>query len=117
MMPPAASPTSANMASDCIAMMSALVCFAGYFGRVECRAEPLVVTEIFRAFPEPRPADPGRAVAAQQLAVLVLAHHLVDEDVLRDDDITFHSHHLGDVGDTARAVAQAGRLNHDVDRC
>ena len=46
----------------------------------------------------------------------VLADHLVDEQVLGDDDVAFHAHHLGDVGDPARAVAQARGLHDDVDR-
>ena len=55
----------------CIAMAaSALVRFAGDFGGVERGAEPLLVAEIARAFPESRPADAGRAMAADQLAVL-----------------------------------------------
>src|ERR1051325_696074 len=101
MMPPAASATSANIASDCIAMASALVRFAGDLGGVERRAEALLVAEVFRAFPELRAADAGRAVAADEPAVLVLAHHLVDENVLGDDDVAFHAHHLGDVRDAA----------------
>src|SRR5690606_28785190 len=36
--------------------------------------------------------------------------------VLGGDDVTFGAEHLGDVGDAARAVAQARRLDDDVDR-
>src|SRR5258705_1770 len=68
------------------------------------------------SFREPRLADTGRAVAADQLAVRVFAEHLVDKHVLRDDDVAFHPQHLGDVGDAARAVAQARRLHDHVDR-
>ena len=50
------------------------------------------------------------------LPLRVLADDLVDEQVLRDDDVAFHAHHLGDVGDAARAVAQARGLDDDVDR-
>jgi hypothetical protein len=55
-------------------------------------------------------------MAADEAAVSVLAQHLVDEDVLGDDDVAFHAHHLGDVGDAARAVAQTRGLDDDVDR-
>src|ERR1041385_2021158 len=101
MRPPAASATSANIASDCIAMASALVRFAGDLGGVERRAESLLVAEILRAFPEFRATDASRAMAPDEPAVLVLPHHLVDENVLRDDDVAFHAHHFGDVRDAA----------------
>jgi hypothetical protein len=68
------------------------------------------------AIPEARTGDAGRAVPAHDLAVLVLAGDLVDEQVLGDDHVAFQADHLGDVGDAARAVAQAGRLDDDVDR-
>ena len=51
-----------------------------------------------------------------RLPLRVLAQHVVDEEVLGDDDVAFHPHHLGDVGDAARAVAQARGLDDDVDR-
>jgi hypothetical protein len=38
---------------------------------------------------------------ADQLAVGVLADDVVDEQVLRDDDVAFHAEHLGDVRDAA----------------
>ena len=88
----------------------------GDFGGVERGGEPLFLAVVAGAVPELRPADAGRAVAADQLAVGVLAHHVVDEEVLGDDDVAFHADHLGDVGDAARAVAQARRLDDDVDR-
>src|SRR5204863_8048179 len=94
----------------------ALERLAGDFGRVERGTKPLLVAEITRTFPETRAADSGRAVPADQLAIRVLAQHFVDEDVLRDDDVAFHPHHFGDVRDAARAVTQARRLDHDVDR-
>ena len=53
---------------------------------------------------------------ADDVAVGVLADHVVDEQVLGDDGVAFHAHHLGDVGDAARAVAQARGLDDDVDR-
>src|SRR5687768_17477843 len=116
MSPPAASATRKNMASVSSGMgVSAFVRFAGDFGGIERGAEPLIVAEVFRAFPEARTADTGRAVTADQAAVRVLAHHLVDEHVLRDDHVAFHAHYLGNVGDPARAVAQARGLNHHVD--
>jgi hypothetical protein len=57
-----------------------------------------------------RPGDAGRAVAADDPAVGILADDVVEEEVLGDDHITFHADDLGDVGDAARAVAQAGLL-------
>ena len=86
------------------------------FGGVERRGEPLLLAVIARAVPEPRPADAGRAVPADDVAVGVLADHVVEKEVLGDDGVAFHAHHLGDVGDAARAVAQAGGLDDDVDR-
>src|SRR5262249_60521945 len=65
--------------------------------------------------PETRPADAGRAMLADDLAVGIFADQVVDEDVLGDDGLAFHAHHLGDVGDAAPAVAQARRLGSEVD--
>ena len=86
------------------------------FGGIERGREPLLLAVISRAIPEPRPSDAGRTMPADDVAVGVLADHVVDEDVLGDDGVAFHAHHLGDVGDAARAVAQAGGLDDDVDR-
>ena len=86
------------------------------FGGVERGGQPLFLAVVARAIPELRPADAGRAVRPIRLPLRVLAGHLVDEQVLRDDDVAFHADHFGDVGDLARAVAQARRLHHDVDR-
>src|SRR5690242_15366002 len=74
-------------------------------GGVEGSGEPLFFAVIAGAIPEARPADAGRAVAAHDVALRVLAGHFVDEQVLRDDDVAFHAHHLGDVRDAAGAVA------------
>src|SRR5207245_6675946 len=51
----------------------------GYFGGVECRRKPLLFAVISRALPESRPADPGRVMPADDLAVRVLAHQVVQE--------------------------------------
>src|SRR5438093_3712988 len=80
------------------------------FGGVECGRKPLLFAVISRALPEPRTSDPGRAVSPDDLAVRVFADHVVQEYVLGDDGVAFHAHHLGDVGDAARTVAQARRL-------
>src|SRR5499426_4489021 len=90
--------------------------FGGRFGGVERGGEPPLLAVVARAVPELRPADAGRTVASDQLSLGVLAQHLVDEHVLGDDDVAFHAHHLGDVGNAARAVAQARRLHDDVNR-
>jgi hypothetical protein len=58
----------------------------------------------------------GRPVTTANVAFGVLAFHVVEENVLRNDDVAFHSHHFGDVGDLARTVAQARGLNYDVNR-
>src|SRR5256714_6002526 len=86
------------------------------FGGIQRSGKPLLLAVVARAFPEARPSDAGRAVAADDLAVGVLADHVVEEDVLGDDGVAFHAHHLGDVGDAARSVAQPRRLDDDVDR-
>ena len=98
-------------ASACMFMRSSLRLVGRDFRGVERRGEPLLLAVIARALPEARPADAGGAVPADDLAVRVLADHLVEEQVLRDDDVAFHAHHLGDVGDAARAVAQARGLD------
>src|SRR5688500_18617140 len=40
---------------------------------------------------------------------------VVDEEILHGDDVALHTEDLGDVGDAARAVAQPGLLDDDVD--
>src|SRR3954468_3928931 len=84
-------------------------CIRLLFGRVEGCGEPLLLVVVPRALPELRAADAGRAVLADDLAVGVLTDHVVEEDVLGNDGVAFHAHHLRDVGDAARTVAQAGR--------
>ena len=55
-------------------------------------------------------------MAPEQIALRVLAEHLEDVEILRDDDVAFHAQHFGDVGDAARAVAQTCGLYHYIDR-
>src|SRR5215510_3998746 len=116
--PPAATVTSEARATVCRSMMRRLSAGLGVddFGGVERGGEALLFAEITCAVPELRPSDAGRAVASDQVAARVLAEHLVDENVLGDDDVTFHPHYLGDVGDAPRAVAQARGLDDDVHR-
>ena len=45
---------------------------------------------------------------------VVLPDELVDEQVLHHDHVAFHADHFGHMGDAARAVAQARRLDDDV---
>jgi hypothetical protein len=85
-------------------------------GRIERGGEMLLLAVVARPLPEARTADPGRAVPPDQLAGRILAKQIVDEQVLGDDHVAFEAHHLGDVCDLARAVAQARRLDHHVDR-
>src|SRR6185436_17743837 len=95
-------------ASVCMLMDSSRV--LDDFGGVERGRKPLLFAEISRALPEPRASDPGRAVPSDDLAVRVFADHVVEEHVLGDDGVAFHAHHLGDVGDAARTVAQTRSL-------
>src|ERR1700761_8729633 len=68
------------------------------------------------AVPEARPRDAGGAMLARHLALGVFAGDLVDEQILGDDHIAFQSHYLGDMGDAARAIAQAGGLDDHIHR-
>src|SRR5215471_11163275 len=81
------------------------------FRRIERRGKALLLAVVPGALPEARAADAGRAMPADDLAVGVFAHQVVDENVLGDDGVAFHAHHLGDVGDAARTVAQARGLD------
>src|SRR5436190_13475544 len=101
-------------ASVCMLMDSSRI--LDDFGGIERSRKPLFFAVISRPFPEPRTSDPGRAVPPDDLAVRVFADHVVQEYILGDDGVAFHTHHLGDVGDAARAVAQARGLHDDVDR-
>src|SRR3569833_3092153 len=116
-------PPTANAARNATASMymgaasRSLVQFgAGGLGGVERGGEPLILAVVPRAVPEARSADAGRAVTPDDVALGVFDDHLVDEQVLRDDDVAFHAHHLGDVRDAAGAVAQAGGLHDNIDR-
>ena len=63
-------------------------------GRVERGGEPGLLAVVAGAVPEARPADAGGAVAADDAAVRILADDVVDEEVLRDDDVAFHARAL-----------------------
>jgi hypothetical protein len=52
---------------------------------------------------------------AGDLAGRIVAVHLEAEKVLRDRDVGLHAEGLGDMGDAARAVAQALGLDGYVD--
>ena len=54
-------------------------------------------------------------MTAKDVAFGVLTGHVVNKDILGDDNVTFHSHHLGDVSNFAGAVAQACGLNDHID--
>src|SRR5882672_11274060 len=86
------------------------------FGGIEGGGKPFLLAVISCAVPESRPSDAGRAMPADDVAVGVLADHVVQEQVLGNDGVAFHAHHLGDVRDAAGAVTQARGLDDDVDR-
>src|ERR1700683_1781686 len=81
------------------------------FGGGAGGGQPRLFSVISCAIPEPRPADAGRAMPADDVPVGVLAEQVVEEQVLGDDGVAFHAHHLGDVGDAAGAVAQSRGLD------
>src|SRR5712671_1766713 len=83
------------------------------FGGIEGGGKPLLLAVIPCTIPEPRPSDAGRAMPADDVAVGVLADHVIQEQVLGNDGVAFHAHHLGDVRDAPRAVAQPGCLDDD----
>src|SRR4051794_25337014 len=84
--------------------------------RVERVGEPLFLAVVARPLPAARTPDAGRAVAPDQASGGILAGDVVDHEVLGDDDVALHAHHLGDVRDAPRAVAQARGLYDHVDR-
>src|ERR1700689_962059 len=85
-------------------------------GLVRPRGKSLLFAIVSRASPKARSANSGRAMPSDNVAVGVLADHVVEEDVLGDDGVALHAHHLGNVGNAPGAVAQARGLNDDVDR-
>src|SRR4051812_4565931 len=115
-MPPIATATVKKSAMFCMMSPSTLGLIANGFGGIERGCEPLFFAVVACPLPEARTTDAGGAVSADDVAVGIFARHVIDEDVLGDDDVAFHAQHLGDVGDAAGAVAQARRLHHNVDR-
>src|SRR5688500_978692 len=112
-MPPTertASTTSAIWVARGDSMVRLGLAFAG-IGGVKRGGEPSLLAIVAGAVPERRPADAGGAVPADDAAGRILAQHVVDEQVLRDDHVALHAEHFGDVGDAAGAVAQARRLD------
>src|SRR5215475_12310580 len=102
--PPAATVARKNTAiisSVMAASASASIRRITGVGRIERRGKPLFLAVVTRTVPEARPPDSGRTMLADQLAVGVLADQVVEEDVLGNDDVAFHSHDFGDVRDLA----------------
>src|SRR5580704_15171638 len=83
---------------------------------VECSSQPRLLAVIAGALPELRTADSGRLVPADEIAIGVFTDDLVGVEVLGNDDVAFHAHHLSDVRVAAGAIAQARGLHDDVDR-
>src|ERR687892_486419 len=92
--PPMAVAARNASASACMLIASSRI--VGDFGGIERRRKPLLFVVISRAVPELRAADAGRAVPPDDLAVRVFAEQFVDEQILGDDGVAFHAHHLGD---------------------
>src|SRR6185437_145694 len=82
---------------------------------IQSAGQALLLVVVARPLPEMRPADAGRNMFADQPARGVLALDIVDDDILRDDDVSLHADHFGDVRDAAGAVAKTGGLDDDVD--
>ena len=61
------------------------------FGRIERRRQAFFLAVVACPVPEARPADAGRTMPADDLAVRILSDQIVDEEILRDDDIAFHA--------------------------
>src|SRR5262245_16584635 len=116
--PPTATAARMNNEIFCMVVLpaSAPARLVRYFRGIERGGEPLLLAVVARPIPEARAADTGRAMLADDVALRVLTGHVVDENVLGDDDVAFHADDLGDVGDAARSVAQARGLHDDVDR-
>src|SRR3954470_19547569 len=98
-MPPTATDARKNTAIESMALTPYFV--GSRFGRVQRRSQPLLLAVITGAIPEARAADAGRAVMTDDVAVGVFTSHVVNEQVLGDDDIAFHAHHLSDVRNLA----------------
>src|SRR4030088_106473 len=86
------------------------------FGGGERGSEALFLAIVTGAFPEARMSDARRAMPADHLAVLAFAQNVVNEEILGDRNVTLHAENLGDVRDTARAIAQALGLHNHIDR-
>src|ERR1700676_3685665 len=69
------------------------------FGGVQRGGKPMFLTVVARPIPEARAADTGGAVAADDIAIGVLADHVIEEQILGDDDVALHPQDLGNVGD------------------
>src|SRR5712675_597337 len=113
--PPRAVAARNASASACMFMPVSLGLVRDFSG-VEGRGKPFLFTVIARALPKAGTADAGRFMPADDVSVGVLADHVVQEQVLGDDGVAFHAHHLGDVGDAPGTVAQTSGLDDDVDR-
>src|SRR6185503_6171218 len=110
--PPIARATRKNTAIGC---MCAAPCSGplrlGRLGGVERGRKPLLLAIVAGPVPELGPANSSRAMPPDQIAVRIFADDVEDKQILGGDDVAFHPDHLGDVGDPARAVTQAGGLD------
>src|SRR5262249_62281689 len=80
------------------------------------RSQAFFFSVVAGALPESRATNAGGPMATDDVAFGVLTFYVVKENILGNDDVAFHSHYFGDVGDFARAIAQACGLDYDVYR-
>src|SRR3982074_1678861 len=115
--PPIEAAARKNRAIICIvASLSASGLIGRDLGRVQRGGKALLLAVIARPIPEARAAYAGRAVAADDVAVGVLADHVVEKQILGDDDVALHPQDLGDVGDAAGTAPRARGPDRDIER-
>src|SRR5665811_888961 len=89
-----------------------------YFAGRQGLGQTFVFIEITRLFVEVGPRNAGGAVTPRDTSVRVFPGDVIDVEILQRDHLTLEAQDLGHMGDLARAVAHAGRLDDDVDgRC
>src|SRR5688500_5410163 len=72
--------------------------------------------EVGEVLRELRPQARAHELAAEAALLVTPGGEVEGEDVLERDDLTLHADDLGDGGDAARAVLEAGLLDDEVER-